>query len=90
MKKEIKSLFIYFLLMYLLAMAIIFIYSHFFKNNIEGQRGRGISTIHVNEGPHRIGGDYRFSNTGVNISTNVYGQNSYCANNPQSTPCKPK
>ena len=77
--------------MYLFAIAIIFIifvYSHFNKN-IEGQRGRGISTIHVNEGPHRIG-DYRFSSGGVNISTNVYNQNSYCVNNPQSTPCKSK
>ena len=89
MQKEIKALFIYCLLMYLLAITIIFIYSHFF-NNIEGHRGGNINTIHVNEGPYRIGGDYRFSNTGVNISTSLYGQNSYCYNNPQSTPCKPK
>ncbi len=75
--------------MYLVTMSIIFIYWNFF-NNVEGHRGGSINTIHVNEGPYRIGGDYRFSSSGVNISTSVYGQNSYCVNNPQSTPCKSK
>lgn len=93
MKKEIKSLILFKnAIIYLVIIAImfsIFIYSHFF-NNIEGHRGGNINTIHVNEGPYRIGSDSRFTHKGVEISTNVYDQNSYCINNPQSTPCKAK
>jgi len=90
MKKEIQYLLLFKnRIIYLVAIVIIFIifaYSHFL-NNIDGYRGT-INAMHFNEGPYRIGGDSRFSSSGVNISTNVYGQNSYCANNPQSTPCK--
>jgi len=33
-------------------------------------------------------GENRFNDRGVNISSNVYTQNSYCGNNPQSTLCR--
>jgi hypothetical protein len=61
--------------------------------------GIGIFSINyyiVESGPHnRSGrggffriGENRFNNRGVEISTNLYNQNSYCWNNPQSTLCR--
>jgi hypothetical protein len=41
----------------------------------------------VNNNFIRIG-ENRYTDRGVNISTNLYNQNSYCWNNPQSTLCR--
>lgn len=86
MKGTIKSIFIFLAIIYFVGLII----NVWHPSHIEGHRPRGgaINSFHVNEGPYRIGGDRRFTNTGVNISTNVFDQNSYCVNNPQSTPCK--
>jgi hypothetical protein len=94
MKGTIKSIFIFLAIIYFVGLII----NLWYPLNIEGHRARGgaINSFHVNEGPYRIGGDSRFSSRGVGLSTNVYDanppyspqQNSYCYNNPNSTPCK--
>lgn len=87
MKKNMKSTIVFLVATYILAMLIILFLN---PPQIEGHRGGIINTMHVNEGPIRIGGDIRFAPSGVNISSTVYNQNSYCFNNPQSTICRPK